>query len=112
MPLALFLHSLRTQLPPVGIFLGFHAQISDMRLHPRFGNMFPKAAKVAALQRSDVIPDDARNVNTIMQAKITFRGIEAILVGFSDFDYACHALTPSLSESGWGWPSRDPQLKW
>jgi hypothetical protein len=41
-----------------------------MIFYATFGDMFSKAAVVAALQRGDVIPDDASDIDRIMQAKI------------------------------------------
>lgn len=35
-----------------------------------------------------------------MQTKITLGAIQTVLVGFANFDYACHALTPRRLE-GW-----------
>ncbi len=42
---------------------------------------------VAALQRSQMIPDNPGNVDLIVQAKIALGAIQAILVGFANFDY-------------------------
>jgi hypothetical protein len=61
-----------------------------MLLHPLFADMFAKQAIVAFLQARHMIPDDTRNINLVMQAKITFGGIQTILIGFANLKYHSH----------------------
>ena len=51
----------------------------------------------ASSSPSQATPPSIPNVH----AKIMLRGVHAILVGFADLNYACHALTPWLLESEW-----------
>jgi hypothetical protein len=39
-----------------------------------------------------VIPDDARNVDRIVQAKIALRAIQAVFVGSTDFNDLAHTF--------------------
>jgi hypothetical protein len=49
--------------------------------------MFTKQFIIAFLQDSDVIPDDTRNINQVMQTIVAFGCVEAILIGFVKIDY-------------------------
>src|SRR5690606_33895090 len=67
-----------------------------MFLHLIFGDMFAKQSIVAFLQSGNMIPDDARNINLILQAEIPLGAIQTILVGFADFNYAWHSFNPIM----------------
>ena len=59
--------------------------------------MLAKQAIVAFTQGGDVIPDNARHINRIVQAVIRVTVlVETILVGSIHFDYAWHRFNPIL----------------
>jgi hypothetical protein len=94
------LAGLRVQILPQGKALGV-AQFQDMVIHPSQRNVLLREAIVAPLQGDEVVPDRRRDKNLVSQLAIFFiAAIQAVLVGFADFDYACHALTPTRLE-GW-----------
>jgi hypothetical protein len=89
--------------------MGFHSQVGSVSFKLTFRDVLTEQPIVAFLQGGQVIPDNTGDVEGVMQAKITLGHVQAVLVGFMDFDYACHALTPLLSESQWARQRRDWQ---
>jgi hypothetical protein len=61
-----------------------------MLLHLIFGDVLAGEPVVAFLQGGEVIPDDTRNVDRIMQPKIALRAIQAVFVGSANFNNLAH----------------------
>jgi hypothetical protein len=61
-----------------------------MFFHVLFRDVFTVQLVVASLQSRDMIPDDTSDVYLVMQADIVFGCIEAILIGFANFEYTWH----------------------
>jgi hypothetical protein len=58
-----------------------------MLLRPFVADVLVGQTIVSLLQSGDMISDDARDVKRVMQAEITLRRIQAILIGFANVEY-------------------------
>ena len=70
MPFANFLNCLRPDFAPVRIFDRFHPEVGNMAFHAIEGDVSAEQPIVTFLQGGEVIPEDARNVNRIVQRAI------------------------------------------
>lgn len=101
------LHRLRADLAPITEALRFHPQSADMFKHMIEGDVFAKQTVVTSLQSRQVIPDDARDVDRIIQRSSMIACVQAIFVGSTDVCYDDHALNPYRLEVGGCLPHHD-----
>jgi hypothetical protein len=98
------------QLSPQCVALGL-TQFQDVDIHPLKGAVFTRQAIVTPLQGDEMIPDGGGDKEFMPQLLVLLvAAVQTILVGFADFDYACHALTPRRLESWWARQRRDQHL--